>query len=134
MLNAAFIQRYLAMAYARSRATGPQRGDGYWTSYAVADAALVIFFGPLTAWLPFAAFTGRIEPRGSPITAVAVAIAGAVSFWLARVAAKSPNWRRLEADLQASGRAERGLLLWRLLTWAGWGFVHPAIWAFILPG
>jgi hypothetical protein len=31
-LNAALIQRYLAMAYVRSRASRPQSGEAYWST------------------------------------------------------------------------------------------------------
>jgi hypothetical protein len=49
VLGLSYKQSFLALAYLRSRGEKPHEGDAYWTRFAVADAALFVFFGQLTS-------------------------------------------------------------------------------------
>jgi hypothetical protein len=47
---------------------------------------------------------------------------------LAHRSAKSSDWREIVDRLRLNPDRSRRLMIWRLLTWAFWGFVNPVLW------
>jgi hypothetical protein len=127
------IQRYLVLAYSESRRNSPSFGDRYWTIFAISDAALILFLGPLTAWLPVVAIKRTFGSDGAVIFAWAVIGAGIVAFILTLWISRRVSWKEAAKDTRMLQPRPYELMLWRSCALVTWTLINPLIWWELLP-
>src|SRR5690242_2386469 len=93
-----WVNTYIALAYLRFRYVHTGKDEYYWKNSAIADAAVILFFGPMSAWLPYAVFTGSFGPsRGRLFFAAITLSIGALALIVAYAFARSGKWKEIAA-------------------------------------
>ena len=120
-----WVQMYLALAYVKSRQRHSANSDDFWKQSAITDTAIIVYFGPLTFWLPYAILTRSLGEHDTAIIVASVLGAGALAWVLAFRAAKSQTWRDIVQKGGPRLEAPDDITIVKLCVGTWWCFVAP---------